>query len=458
MNSWKTWLIGFLVSTASLEGWAAAQSSVISTYGDGSCAGWYVPTFHTGGEIPTLGNTAFRVISENLTGGVPGILLVSARKANLTIPGVTFYVFPFSCLALQIPQATAGGAGAGVATTPIGIPNDPMLEGARLYLQGFYVDPTAGPEMIQHTKGMELTIRHAFPREAAILHDRLKYQDYFKGVSATNVDLLGRWIWSSNQIPNFNYLRMEKFTCWSQSHWMMIVRHDTGIEFCLVPGGSFKIGDNMKFNFSAFPNPMIRIEPFLMARTEVTQAQFEQVMGSSPWKGMSMVGTGPNCPATYITWSDSVAFCVKTGLRLPTEAEWEYACRAGTDTCYSFLENAPSANLSSYAWFDSNTKNANPPEAYAHEVAQKLPNSFGLFDMHGNVAEICEDKIDNILPTYGCVQPDGRARIDPSFAFNIARGGSWLVKADLCCSYSRLDTRLNRSPWIGFRPIRPLRP
>ena len=187
-------------------------------------------------------------------------------------------------------------------------------------------------------------------------------------------------------------------------------------------------------------------KPFYMGVTEVTQAQYEAVMGTNPSKFK-----GPTNPVESVIWSDTVEFCrklsEKTGktFRLPTEAEWEYACRAGTKTRFSFGD--ADSVLGDYAWCASNSgKNTHP-------VGQKKPNAWGLYDMNGNVWEWCAD-------IYGPYSSE--ASVDPQGASSggdcMVRGGSWYNGngdiASFRCAYRSNRAPANRDYSIGFRCAR----
>ncbi|MBT5122983.1 MAG: formylglycine-generating enzyme family protein, partial [Planctomycetaceae bacterium] len=164
----------------------------------------------------------------------------------------------------------------------------------------------------------------------------------------------------------------------------------------LIPAGTFLMGSPESEEGHEDDETQHKVtisKPFYMQTTEVTQGQWKAVMGTEPWKGEDDVKEGPDYAASYVSWDDAIDYCKKLSekegktYRLPTEAEWEYACRAGTETAWSFGNDEK--ELGDYAW---NLKNAyDIGKGYAHQVGQKRPNAFGLYDMHGNVYEWCHD-------------------------------------------------------------------
>ena len=243
-----------------------------------------------------------------------------------------------------------------------------------------------------------------------------------------------------------------------------------GMELVEIPAGKFTMGD-------CLDNVAVTLtKPFGLGKTEVTQGQWKQVMGTEPWKGQDYVQVDKDCPATFISFFDAVEFCDKltdlerkagtlTGddeYRLPTEAEWEYACRAGTKTAFSFGNES---KLNSHAWwggfdteaalldmeaalkgeFEAGPGNA-AREQYAHKVGLKRANPWGLFDMHGNVFEWCSDWYGEKLSRgFDLVGPeDGSDRV--------LRGGSWWSGPDGCLSASRTrDVPSDHNYDMGFR-------
>ena len=180
--------------------------------------------------------------------------------------------------------------------------------------------------------------------------------------------------------------------------------------------------------------------PFWLAKTEVTQAQWEAVMGSNPSQFK-----GANLPVENVSWDDAQSFIAKLNdkqilpqgwkFALPTEAQWEYACRAGEKGPYS------GGSLDEVAWYDGNSGSK------TQEVGQKKPNAWGLHDMHGNVYEWCVDWYDDTLK--GGTDPTGPS----SGGFRVYRGGSWLNGASICrAAYRNWRLPGSRFNFLGFRP------
>lgn len=203
------------------------------------------------------------------------------------------------------------------------------------------------------------------------------------------------------------------------------------------------------------------MQSFLIGVSEVTQSQFRRVMNETPWKEQPLTIEGDHVAASYISWDQAEAFCQKLSeledatYRLPTEAEWEYACRAGTTTGFSFGDDGK--QLGDFAWFDQNAYKAG--EQYAHSVAQKLPNPWSLYDMHGNVWEWCSDFHGSYREQLKANKGD--VLVDPAGPSrgrqHVWRGGGFAENAvNLRCasrgSYGRTDYRPEFM--CGFRVVR----
>ncbi|MFM7922277.1 MAG: formylglycine-generating enzyme family protein, partial [Planctomycetaceae bacterium] len=230
-----------------------------------------------------------------------------------------------------------------------------------------------------------------------------------------------------------------------------------GMKLLLIPAGTFTMGlpegeEGRQDNETQ--HQVTLTKPFHMGCTEVTQGQWKKVMGTEPWKGKAYVQEGDDYPAVYVNWDDAREFCKKLSsmegkvYRLPTEAEWEYACRGGTKTAFSFGDDA--AELSKYAWWGGIIGNGNAKdEQYAHRVAQKLPNPFGLHDMHGNVYEWCSDWYGD-YPSTPLTDPRGPG----SGSSRVLRGGSWDdVPFFVRCAFRLYVTPENRVLNSGFRVV-----
>lgn len=190
-----------------------------------------------------------------------------------------------------------------------------------------------------------------------------------------------------------------------------------GIELVKISPGSFMMGSS-EGDPDEKPIHQVTINySFYMGKYEVTQAQWKAVMGDNP---SSFKDCGGNCPVERVSWDDAQKFIQRLNqtndgysYRLPTEAEWEYACRAGTTGDYA-------GNLNEMAWYSTNSENK------THAAGAKQPNPWGLFDMHGNVWEWC---LDFFHDTYEGAPTDGSAWLGRDQNWRVLRGGSWLSNA-----------------------------
>lgn len=212
----------------------------------------------------------------------------------------------------------------------------------------------------------------------------------------------------------------------------------------LIPAGKFLMGspDNeLERQVDEGPQHEVTIsKPFYMGVYGVTQAQWRAVMGSEPWAGKTDAKSAAKNAASYISWDDASEFCKalskKTGRKvmLPTEAQREYACRAGTKTAYSFGDDP--TKLGAHAWYRDNADKIG--QKYAHPVGLKTPNPWGLYDMHGNVYEWCRDTYtEDFYKNSKNVDPENTAKVD----VRVIRGGSWRWHESPCRSANRVRNR-----------------
>jgi formylglycine-generating enzyme required for sulfatase activity len=192
------------------------------------------------------------------------------------------------------------------------------------------------------------------------------------------------------------------------------------MKFVLIPAGEFMMGTGPRTH-------NVRItKPFYLGVTEVTQGQYKKVMGDNP-RSFSRTG---DFPVERVSWEDAVEFCKKLSAkegetyRLPTEAEWEYACRAGSTTRYCFGDDE--SQLGEYAWFNENSNRR------THPVGTKKPNAWGLYDMHGNVWERCQDWLG-----YYAESPTEDPLGPATGSYRVYRGGSCYSNARNCQSSNR---------------------
>jgi formylglycine-generating enzyme required for sulfatase activity len=225
------------------------------------------------------------------------------------------------------------------------------------------------------------------------------------------------------------------------------ITNSIGMKLKLIPAGKFMMG-SPESDDTAFadrePQHRVRItKPFYLGVYEVTQEQYEKKMGKNPSRSFK----GASDPVEMVSWDDAVEFCTKLSAkegktyRLPTEAEWEYACRAGTTTVYSFGDDE--SQLGEYAWYGANSRQE------THPVGEKKPNAWGLNDMHGNVSEWCADWYDGDY--YKDASTD-----DPSGpvtgSYRVFRGGDWWFGAGRCRAAGRgAYEPAYRCTGLGFR-------
>ena len=227
----------------------------------------------------------------------------------------------------------------------------------------------------------------------------------------------------------------------------------------LIPSGKFLMGSPAgEKGRSEDEGPQHEVtisKPFHMGVYTVTQGQWKAIMGTTlaqqrdkANKDWPLYGEGDDHPMYYVSWDEAVEFCKKlsqkTGktVSLPTEAQWEYACRAGSKTRFSFGDDDD--KLSDYAWY---TKNS---DTKTHPVGQKKPNDFGLYDMHGNVWQWCADWYDkDYYANANKSDPQGPG----SGSFRVLRGGGWVIDPQYCRSAFRdwFSPSGRHRSFVGFR-------
>lgn len=247
-----------------------------------------------------------------------------------------------------------------------------------------------------------------------------------------------------------------------------IIKTQTDIEMVRIPAGWFEMG-SQDGSADETPRHRVFIDAFLMDRCEVTQAMYSEFPLPDPSHFKD-----PQRPVEQINWTDALAYCnerslaealtpcydIETGecdfeangYRLPTEAEWEYACRAGTETEHAYGKGE--GTLQTGAWYKANAPQKTQP------VAGKRANAWGLYDMHGNVKEWCHDYYGE---SFYQESPDKNPRGPEQGSERVIRGGGWDSTADSCRSaYRASDASLNdtclASDSIGFRCVRNMPP
>jgi formylglycine-generating enzyme required for sulfatase activity len=246
--------------------------------------------------------------------------------------------------------------------------------------------------------------------------------------------LLGTFGYSADKTPKATEKQLEAAK--TAGTLTILLPGGVPLEMVRIPSGKFIMGskpDSKDAQKSEFPAHEVTInDDFYLATHELTQKQWVAVTGHNP----SSHTADLNCPVENLSWNGCQVFIKalnKLGqgvFRLPSEAEWEYACRGGTKTRWSFGDDP--SQLPDYSWCAATWGT----KSQAHAVGGKLPNPFGLYDMHGNMWEWVQDWYH---PNYEGAPTDGSAwnDEDPDFPFKVLRGGAWFVGPSLCRSAYR---------------------
>lgn len=212
-----------------------------------------------------------------------------------------------------------------------------------------------------------------------------------------------------------------------------------GMTFNLIPAGTFMMGspsDELGRRDDETLHQVILTQPFFMQTTPVTQGQWKAVMGNNP---SYFSDCGDDCPVEYVSWHDVQDFISRLNTlgqgtyRLPTEAEWEYAARAGSTTAFAngdITRKEDDPNLDVMGWYRFNS------DRRTHPVARKQPNAWGLYDMHGNVWEWVQDRYGK-YPSGSVTDPEGPNEGPEQGSQRVLRGGSLFVDAWVCRSAFR---------------------
>jgi formylglycine-generating enzyme required for sulfatase activity len=286
------------------------------------------------------------------------------------------------------------------------------------------------------------------------------------------------------QLPASPYLWADKSAPARGKRFYRAVAMEAPANMVFIPPGTFRMGSPTnevdRYDWEG-PQTVVTISRgYWLGKYEVTQGEYEAVMGNNPswFNGVREVWntscqcntnkdfTGLSRPVEGVSWDDAAAYCAalterereagriatNSVYRLPTEAEWEYACRGWTSTRFSYGDDPEYTNLTNYAWYVNNS------EGQTHPVGEKLPNAWGLYDMHGNVFEWCQDWFGD-YPGGIALDPQGPAIPSPKWgSFRVIRGGSWCDEdwwacARCCRSAGRLHDSPAAGGGIGFRAV-----
>src|SRR5262245_1261137 len=245
-----------------------------------------------------------------------------------------------------------------------------------------------------------------------------------------------------------------------------LLSNSIGIKLVLIPAGNFPMGSSeleLAHRLNETPQHEIAItQPFYIAVNLITQAQYQHVMGQNPARFHPGVGGSAEHPVERVSWDDATDFCRRLSetpeerqagrvYRLPTEAEWEYACRAGTTTPFCFGKSLAATQANFNAEFPFGEAAPGRPTGKTVPVGHYPANNFGLHDVHGNLWEWCADWYDGRYYLHSVRRdPPGPA----TGRFRVVRGGSWRNHAATCrAAYRNALVPNNRDPYTGFRVV-----
>jgi formylglycine-generating enzyme required for sulfatase activity len=247
------------------------------------------------------------------------------------------------------------------------------------------------------------------------------------------------------QLSASPYLWADKSASATSKMFYRAVMFSAPTNLVFIPPGTFRMGSPTnevdRIDWEGPQTAVTISRGYWMGKYEVTQGEYLAVMGSNPswFNGVRQdypepgtnidFGTDLNRPVETVSWNDATNYCAtltqreraagriaaNSVYRLPTEAEWEYACRGWTSTRFSYGDDLGYTNLTNYAWYSDNSGDT------THPVGQKLPNAWGLYDMHGNVSEWCQDWWSDSLPGGIALDPQG----PPTGSNRVIRGGYW---------------------------------
>ena len=293
-------------------------------------------------------------------------------------------------------------------------------------------------------------------------------------VGGVVADCHGQAAPSQQEVPSWAKVSKEQIASAKKLGVPVAFSNPIGMKFVLAPPGEFMMGspedEQDRYPVEGPQHKVTFAKPFYISVHQTTQGNWKTVMGNTPWDGKRQSKNNPGNAVNHVNWDDAMSFCAKLGekdggsYRLPTEAEWEYACRAGTTTRFSYGDDLDPEKLKEYAWFIGNIWDRNPKsERYVHKVGLKKPNPWGLYDMHGNVWEMTMDVMrDNYegAPTDGSAWMGDGTETGEQGPNHPLRGGGLRSTDVRCRSASRYPRpqKLEGCYYIGFRVTCVVRP